>query len=131
MTVTSGDSVWVDGKIEQIKKYLDRYEARLNHIYRRYGTWLNSLIFLGMLVWLPSLPFISRLIFVLGTVAILSLLIHFYNRLLPNTQIFVREQKPSFLKKNKDAILVSIITLIAGGILTSLGNLLLRWFGQQ
>lgn len=97
LTVTSADSVWVDGKIEQIRKYLDKYRARLNHIYRRYGTWLNSIIFIGMLVWLPSLPSTSsRIYFVVGTFVVLLLLLFFYNRLLPNTEIFVREKKPTF-----------------------------------
>ena len=132
LTVTSADSVWVDGKIEQIRKYLDRHQARLNLMYRKYGTYLNSIIFLGMLVWLPSLSsVISRLYFVLGTFVVLFSLLYFYNRLLPNTEIFVREKKPTFLRRNRDALIVSLITAMAGGLITLLGKLITIMFSGK
>ena len=131
LTVTSADSVWVDGIIEQIRKYLDKYRARLNHVYRRYGTWINSIIFIGMLVWLPSLPsVISRIYFVVGTFMVLFALLFFYNRLLPNTEIFVREQKPTFFRRNRDALMVSIVTVVAGTIITALGKIILDKFNM-
>ncbi len=115
LTVTSPDVVWVDGKIVQIQSFLKRHEVRLNYYYRRYGLFLNSIIFLSMLVWFPSIQDIrSRLYVVIFVVASLTILSFVYKRLLPNTQIFVREKKPSFIRRNRDHILVYTITAIIG-----------------
>lgn len=113
LTITSPDVVWVDGKIVQIRNYLKRYEARLNYYYRKYGLFLNSIIFLSMLVWFPSIQDIrSRLYVVLFVVTVLTMLLILYRRLLPNTQIYVREKKASFWRRNRDHMLVYTITAI-------------------
>lgn len=131
LTVTASDSVWVDGKIEQIQKYLQRHRAPLNDKYRKYGTWINSFIFLGMLVWLPSVPDVTgRFVFTTITVATLLLLLFFYNRLLPNTEIFVRSQPPNFWRRNRDTLIVSLITAVAGLALAALGRWIDAFWGK-
>ncbi len=54
--VTGGDEIWVTGILEATLGQLKPKENWIATKYRTHGNWLNSIVFLGLLVWLPGIP---------------------------------------------------------------------------
>ncbi len=112
VTVTGEDATWVRGKVAEIVSFLRRHQTPVNFLYRKYGTWVNSIIFFILLAALPSITTVlKRLLFVVIVFAgILLPLLAVYNRSFPSTTIFVRGTRSA---PYRDLVLPVLATVLA------------------
>lgn len=91
---------WVVGKAEATARMLRIYEKTLVTTYKKFGLTLNHVIFLAMLVTMPSiLSFRDRIIFAAVVLALLNGLYWLHQRFIPNALISVREEQLSFVRQ--------------------------------
>ncbi len=94
--VTSGDEIWVTGILGATLDQLKPKENWLATKYRTHGNWLNSIVFLGLLVWLPGIPeLLDRAYVTAIAVAAMVILQQSHQRMVPLTviQLGMEEQK--------------------------------------
>lgn len=122
VTVTGEDGTWVRGKVAEIVSFLRRHQTPVNSFYRRYGTWINSIIFFILLATLPSITTVlKRLLFVIVVFAgILLPLLAVYNRSFPSATIFVRGTRSA---PYRDIVLPVLATVLATLIVMALSAL--------
>ena len=60
LIVNGDDAIWVEGKAAQILNLLHQYEVKTIQYVRKYGPYLNSIIFLALLALLPSIESIRH-----------------------------------------------------------------------
>ncbi len=104
--VSGYDRIWVEGKAAEVKQFLDEHQTKAAYILRNYGQTLNSLIFLALLAFLPSIPSLRHRVIVVGCVFALLLLLMYSWRLAANTKIFLRGAKSAWYEKNAGWLLV-------------------------
>jgi hypothetical protein len=104
--VSGYDQVWVEGKAAQIEQFLQEHESKATHILRNFGGILNSIIFLAMLAFLPSIPSLGRRLIIVAFVFGLLLLLMYSWRLAANTKVFLREAKFAWYEKHAGWLLV-------------------------
>ncbi|MFQ5895277.1 MAG: hypothetical protein ACE5JJ_05615 [Nitrospinota bacterium] len=119
--VMAESPLWVEGKIAQIEDVLRTYELRWNFFYRRYANELNALIFLLMLIILPSIESIpNRAIFVGLIVLILWALVLVYRRVFPMTVIHTQDAPLSWWQKHGDKIIGGFASAVASAIVVAI-----------
>lgn len=120
----SGDNdTWVNGRATEIEDYIKRYQSKTNVVFTKFGPVTNSIIFLSILILLPSLASIlARGILVAITVLILLMLNQIYKRWFPKAIIYLGEKEQTFWKRNKDAIFAGLITIFATTVVTFIAN---------
>jgi hypothetical protein len=123
--VSGYDRIWVEGKAAEVKEFLDEHQTKATYILRNYGQTLNSLIFLAMLAFLPSIPSLRHRVIVVAFVFALLLLLMYSWRLAANTKIFLREAKSAWYEKNAGWLLV----LLEVGLGAWVGYLIQRFMG--
>src|ERR1019366_4224468 len=104
--VSGYNQLWVEGKAAQIQDFLREHESKAAHILRSYGSTLNSIIFLAMLAFLPSIPSLRHRLVLVAFVFSLLLLLNFSWRLAANTKVFLREAQAAWYQKNAGWLLV-------------------------
>ncbi len=114
--VSGYDRVWVEGKAAQLEGFLKHHESKATYILRRYGSFLNSIIFLAMLAFLPSVPLLRNRLEVVGYVFILLTTLLYSWRLAVNTKVFLREPKFAWYQKNAGWLLVLLEVALSGWI---------------
>jgi hypothetical protein len=114
--VSGYDRVWVEGKAAQLESFLRHHESKATHILRRYGSNLNSIIFLAMLAFLPSVPSLRDRLKVVVYVFILLTALLYSWRLAANTKVFLREPKFAWYQKNAGWLLVLLEVALSGWI---------------
>jgi hypothetical protein len=114
--VSGYDRVWVEGKASQIESFLQYHESKATHVLRRYGDNLNSIIFLLMLAFLPSIPSLGDRLKVVPLVFVLLILLMYSWRLAANTKVFLREPKIAWYEQNAGWLLVLLEVSLAAGI---------------
>lgn len=114
--VSGYDRVWVEGKAAQIEGFLKYHESKTANILRRYGSILNSVIFLLMLAFLPSVPSLRDRLEVVAYVFILLFSLLYSWRLATNTKVFLREPKFTWYRKNAGWLLVLLEVALSGWI---------------
>jgi len=114
--VSGYDRVWVEGKAAQIENFLRHHESKATHILRRYGSHLNSIIFLAMLAFLPSIPSVRNRLEVVVYVFILLTTLLYSWRLAANTKVFLREPKFAWYQKNAGWLLVLLEVALSAWI---------------
>lgn len=91
---------WVVGKAEMLSGFLKNHQPTLVTTYKRFGLNLNSVIFLAMIILLPSIDSLTnRAIFVFGVVAIQQALLAIHVRFVPNASIHVGEAPPPVIER--------------------------------
>lgn len=91
---------WVVGKAEMLSGFLKKNQPTLVTTYRRFGLDLNSVIFLAMVILLPSITSLTdRVIFVVGVVAIQRVLLAIHVGIVRNTSIRVAEAPPPMFER--------------------------------
>jgi hypothetical protein len=129
----SGDNpTWVNGRATEIEDYINRFKSKSSIIFTKYGNVINSIIFLSVLVALPSLTSIgARAILVSLTVLLLILLNRIYNNWFPKAIIYLGDKEQSFWEKNRDSIIAGLITAVAGAIITFVATYLATHWGKM
>jgi hypothetical protein len=121
--VSGYDRVWVEGKAAQIEAFLQHHESKAAHFVRNYGAILNSIIFLLMLAFLPSVPFLKERLKVVGVGFVLLTLLNYSWRLAANTKVFIREPPVAWYERHAGWLLV----LLEVGLTIFLGYLIKRY----
>ncbi len=114
--VSGYDRVWVEGKAAQLEHFLEHHESKAANILRRYGTNLNSIIFLLMLAFLPSVPLLRDRLKVIASVFVLLFLLLYSWRGAANTKVFLREPQIAWYQKNAGWLLVLLEVALAAWI---------------
>jgi hypothetical protein len=91
---------WVLGKAESISQTLKPKQNYFVTTYKKYGLNLNVLIFFSMLVFIPEIVTIeNRAIFVSVVFLLLNILLFVHTKIIPNTLIYMQENKPNFFHR--------------------------------
>ncbi len=97
---------WVVGKAEATARMLRVYQKTLVTTYKKFGLSLNHMIFLLMLVTMPSIVLVQdRVIFVAVVVALLNGLYWLHQRFIPNALVSVRTEQPSLVQRISPTVL--------------------------
>ncbi len=89
--VSGPDDTWVVGKAESIRKALAGYENSVITNYRKYGLNMNFVLFLIMLILMPSIAGIMRrVIFVSVVIILIRILFAIHTKVIPNTLILIK-----------------------------------------
>lgn len=119
---------WVIGKAAVLSGFLKQHEKILLTTLKKYGLNLNAVIFLLMLVFIPSITSEwQRLLFVASVVSLLSTIVWLHRRLIPNALIYLGDAKPNAFSRVWPTILSFLVT--AAGSLAA--ALLFRWLTQS
>lgn len=130
LTVFGEDGTWVEGKVARLLAFLRNYESRARTFYRRFGPATNSIIFLTMLVMLPSIKSIfHRTVFV--TIVSISLLglLWLHRSLVSGIKVFLGKETLSFWERHKEGILGNVISAIVWGSILALYKWIPSLFG--
>ena len=91
--VSGPEDTWVVGKAESLRKALGRYENSVITNYRKYGLNMNFVLFLVMLILMPSITgLIRRVIFVSAVIILIQILFRIHQKLIPNTLILIKRK---------------------------------------
>lgn len=113
--VSGYDRTWVEGKAAEIIQLLTGWESKTARLLRKYGPYVNSIIFLLLLAFLPSVRRIGqRLGIVALTVLLLFVLLQSW-RTAVNSKIYVRAPKLSWYQRH-----ANLGVTVAGAILSGL-----------
>ncbi len=97
---------WVMGKAEAIARTLRPYERTLVTTYKKFGLTLNQIIFLGMLVLIPTIESLwQRALFVSVVIGLLSFLFWLHGKYIPNVLILMGAKEPTVLQRGWPSIL--------------------------
>jgi len=89
--VSGPDETWVVGKVESVRKAISGYQNLVVTNYKKYGLNFNFLLFVGMLILVPSIQGIPRRVIVAAVVLILvRILFAIHSKMIPNTLILIR-----------------------------------------
>lgn len=112
---------WVMGAAERLASFLRRYESTPITAYKKFGLYPNQLIFLAMLVAMPSIDSVwHRAVFVFLVVIFLSILSWFHTRYIPNAYINMAQKKPNWVARYWPRILswvMGIVGTVTGGLI--------------
>lgn len=98
--VSGGSESWVLGKSGSIRNYLREHEDWLVSKYRKWGLAINQLLLLMMIVVSPNIAdWPSRAGFVASIFLVQVALLFAYNRLVPNTYIYLKDGEPTRLER--------------------------------
>jgi hypothetical protein len=123
--VSGEDNIWVEGKAAEISAYIGRHENKLARVLKKYGSNLNSLIFLLLLALLPGIASARNRLLVVGFVFALLLSLAQFWTITPYAKLFIRTSEPSWYERNSATLWISLIT----GLLTVVIGYLLDRFG--
>ncbi len=91
---------WVIGKAEGLAIFLKKYKIALITAYKKFGLNIGALIFMAMLVIIPSInSTIFRGLFVLFIFLLLQIFVWVHSRFIPNAYICMKEKKPIWLER--------------------------------
>lgn len=114
--ISGFDQVWVEGKAAQIQTFLKEHESKSAFLARNYGGNINSVLFLAMLGFLPSIPSLKhRLLVVVFVFALLLLLLYSW-RLAASTKVFLREAKVVWYERNAGWLLVILEVVLTAWV---------------
>ena len=104
--VSGYNQIWVEGKAVEVRAFLEEHESRGTHFWRRYGSNVNSFLFLAMLALLPSIQSLIERVIVVFFALILLWLVMSSWRYAANTKIFLRGTKFTWYQRNSGWLLV-------------------------
>ena len=120
--VSGADNTWVEGKAAETVGFLSRHESRLWRFLKRWGSYLNAVIFLSLLAVLPSVPSMRGRAEVVIAAFLLLLTLQQFWRITPHAKLFVRQTKPGWYELNSGTLWISAITVILGAVIAYLLN---------
>jgi hypothetical protein len=89
--VSGPDETWTVGKAESVRKALSGYENSVITNYRKHGLNMNFVLFLIMLILMPSIAgILRRVIFVVTVMSLIRILFAIHSKVIPNTLVLIR-----------------------------------------
>ena len=125
--VSGENPTWVNGRTAEIQDYIDRYKSKSNIIFTKFGPIVNGILFLMVLILLPSINSIfARGLLMTVTMLLLLMLSHIFKNWFPKAIVYLGEKDLTFWEKNKDSILAGLITAGVMASVVSLSTYLVR-----
>jgi hypothetical protein len=91
---------WVLGKAALLEAAVRQHQRALVTTYKKFGLNLNQVIFMAMLVAMPSIPaWQGRAIFVVAVFALLTGMLVLHSKFIPNAVIQLGDAKPSVIRR--------------------------------
>ena len=130
------DEAWVLGKLEELKRYLKKYERNYTTHFRRIGFGFNQLLLVGAIVYLPSIEnLLNRAIFLGGTCLIALVVNWLHQKYLPFASIYLSGSHERLAKRISLAMWSWLIAVSAALVAALLAAFLQGWwptlFGQS
>jgi len=123
ITVSGSQETWVIGKLTKARAWLKRYESYLVTKYKKFGLNVNAIIFLTMLVFVPSIQTkIMRAYFVGLTFIILILLLFLHKSCIPIFEMKTNAMRQSWFARKRPAFISFIGTILSGVIIALISN---------
>lgn len=105
---------WVVGKAEATARMLREAEKTFVTSFKKLGLTLNTLIFIVMVVTMPSIPVLSdRVLFAAVILALMNGLYWLHQRFIPNVVVSVRSNQPSLLRRLSPTVLSWVVAASA------------------
>ncbi|WP_288192620.1 hypothetical protein [uncultured Phyllobacterium sp.] len=128
ITVQGGQETWVRGKLALLESVIKRSEAWTLTSAKKYGLNINGLLVVLAIAAIPDLPFIRRVLMLLGAVGIINVVAFLHKRYISNATIVLQDEKTGFAEKYYSQIISVVITTFVGGIATLLYGTLAGYF---
>jgi hypothetical protein len=119
------DEAWVLGMLEKIKNSVDHLERRYATNFKKFGFGINQLLFVGAIVYLPSLTNLwFRAALMAGVLVIIGLVTWAHGRYLPFAALFLGNKPKGFITKSFPSALSWIIAVTSAVAATLLATYL-------
>lgn len=112
--VTGGDEAWVIGMAESTTRKLRSFEQNIVTTYKKFGLTINNVIFLAMLIIIPSMDsIVQRVLFVAAVMTLLVILHGLHSTLIPNLVVYFGKEDPGYLARIWPTLLSWLIAATA------------------
>ena len=115
------DEAWVLGMLEKLKLSVKTLERRYATSFQKYGFGINQLLFIGALVYLPSLPNLqSRAALMVGVVLITWAVTWLHGRYLPFAALYLSTKPKGIIAKvlpSAASWLIALTSAVAAALL--------------
>ncbi|WP_322865320.1 hypothetical protein U5922_003400 [Aquicoccus sp. G2-2] len=119
------DEAWVLGMLEKLKNSVEPLERKYATSFKKFGFGINQLLFVGAIVYLPSLTSLGvRVVLMVGVLAIIWFVTWVHRRYLPFAALFLGNKPKGFFAKSLPSALSWIIAVTSAVAATLLATYL-------
>lgn len=119
------DEAWVLGMLEKLKHSVEPLERKYATSFKKFGFGINQLLFVGAIVYLPSLTSLGgRVVLMVGVLAIIGFVTWVHRRYLPFAALFLGNKPKGFFAKSLPSALSWIIAVTSAVAATLLATYL-------
>ena len=119
------DEAWVLGMLEKLKKSVESLERKYATSFKKFGFGINQLLFVGAIVYLPSLTSLGvRTALMVGVLLIIGFVTWVHQRYLPFAALFLGNRPNGFFAKSFPIALSWIIAATSAVAATLLATYL-------
>lgn len=110
--VSDYDRTWVEGKASEIIQFLRGRESKAARFLSKYGPFINSVIFLALLGFLPSIPVLKQRFEILAVVFGLLMVLLYSWRLAVSFKAYLRDKKIPWYRRYESLWLTFVTILL-------------------
>lgn len=127
--MTQGSSeAWVLGKREKLKRDLNRFEREYTTNLVRFGFGINQILFVGTIVFLPSLETLrDRAVLMAGVLALIIVVNWLHRKYLPFAVIYLSKKPEGILARFTPSVISWLIAIVASAAASLLAAYLQGW----
>ncbi|WP_316167515.1 MULTISPECIES: hypothetical protein [unclassified Bradyrhizobium] len=115
------DEAWVLGELELLKQTLRNLEHTYTTNFKRLGFGINQLLFVGAIIFIPSLGNLrDRAVLMIGVLVLVYIVNWLHGRFLPFAAIYLGKRPPSFVARATPTVVSWLISATAGIVATLL-----------
>ena len=119
------DEAWVLGMLEKLKLSVKPLERRYATSMQKFGIGINQILFLGAVVYLPSLPSLNtRGALMVGVLLIIAAVTWLHGRFLPFAALFLETKQKGVLSKVLPSVMSWVIAVTSAVAATLLAQYL-------
>ena len=124
--MTQGENeAWVLGMLEKFKNSVESLERRYATSFQKFGFGINQLLFVGAIVYLPSLPELAfRIALMTGVLGIIGFVTWVHRRYLPFAELYLGSKPEGFIAKSLPSALSWVIAVTSAVAATLLATYL-------
>lgn len=128
ITVQGAQESWVVGKAETVAAAIRQHQKPLITSYKKFGLGLNQIVFVLMIVAMPSISDWSyRMIFAISVVALLAALLWVHTKWIPNASVVLGTGSPNWVNRNW----LSILSWVGGILSAVIAAKLVEWLANK